>query len=143
MTFKMKGWSGYRNSPVKHKTVSPEGVVTHGGGPHSHRSRPETGNTGSYLSDEEMVKKDASGKLDYYIGYEKEKEKKTPEGSKIIKSGDTEYVYTPPKKKKKKKRKKGTVVSRLVKKVFKKRGKRRGKRKTKNLVTGGTNIIEG
>ena len=117
MTYKMKGWGGYQNSPAKHKTVSSEGIVTHGGGPHSHRLRPETSDPDSYISDKEMVERDKSGKLDYYIGYEKEKEKKTQKGSKIIKSGDAEYVYIPPKKKKKRKNKSGTVVSRFTKRI--------------------------
>ena len=102
----MKGWSGFQKSPAKHKTVASNGVVTHGGGPHGHTGRPDSKTPGKEYTDEEMVEKDKNEKVpDYYIS-KKEEEKKAPEGSRYIDTGDgKKTLYTPPKKKKKKKKK--------------------------------------
>mgnify|MGYP003146015197 CR=1 FL=1 len=126
--FKMKGFSGYQNSPIKHKKKTDLKDV-----PHTHKLRPDSPeydpkNPNRTLTDEEVAAR--SGNPDYYISYPEKEKEELPEGSRVIKSGDKEYVYTPPKNKKKKR-----------KKV--RRSKRGSTRKTKNLVTGGTNITEG
>tara|TARA_R110001583_G_scaffold116725_1_gene267543 strand:- start:567 stop:974 length:408 start_codon:yes stop_codon:yes gene_type:complete len=114
MTFKMKGWSGFQKSPAKHKTVASNGVVTHGGLPHGHTSRPDSKTPGKEYTDEEMVEKDKNEKVpDYYVSKGKEKEKEAPEGSRYIDTGDgKKTLYTPPKKNKRNKR--GTVASRAA-----------------------------
>ena len=75
-------------------------------------------------------KKDLKGGGTMTVIKKKEEKKKVyaPGETRIIKSGDKEYTYTPPKKKKSKRSKM-------------KRKRRPKARKVKNLVTGGYNVI--
>jgi len=102
-----------RITPAKHKTGS---VHTHNG------DLPEGYERGE--------KKDLKGGGTMTVIKKKEEKKKVyaPGETRIIKSGDKEYTYTPPKKKKKKRSKV-------------KRTKRPKARKVKNLVTGRYNTL--
>ena len=106
-------------------------------------SKTKEGDTIKRAKDQDFTTKEGKSYTAYKIDRPKKEEKKEPgvEGLDYIKSGDKIYRRTrDEEKKKKRKNKPGTVASRTIKKVFR---KRRGTSERRNLVTGGTNTIQG